>query len=45
MRTLLFSQADLDEFFILDSWRLYWDELVGEKHLRYVPNSNYRMLV
>ena len=32
-----------DEFFIPDSWRFYWDELVGEKHLRYVPNSNHSM--
>lgn len=32
-----------DEFFLPDSWRFYWDELVGEKHLRYVPNSNHGM--
>lgn len=32
-----------DEFFIPDSWKFYWDELVGEKHLRYVPNSNHSM--
>jgi len=32
-----------DEFFLPDSWRFYWDELVGEKHLRYVPNSNHSM--
>lgn len=32
-----------DEFFLPDSWQFYWDELVGEKHLRYVPNSNHGM--
>lgn len=32
-----------DEFFIPDSWRFYWGDLVGEKHLRYVPNSNHSM--
>ena len=32
-----------DEFFIPDSWKFYWDELVGEKHVRYVTNSNHSM--
>ena len=32
-----------DEFFLPDSWKYYWDELVGEKHVRYVPNSNHGM--
>lgn len=32
-----------DEFFLPDSWQYYWDELVGEKHMRYVPNSNHSM--
>lgn len=32
-----------DEFFLPDSWQFYWDDLVGEKHLRYVPNSNHGM--
>ncbi len=32
-----------DEFFIPDSWRFYWDDLVGEKHLRYVPNANHSL--
>lgn len=32
-----------DEFFLPDSWQFYWHELVGEKHLRYVPNSNHSM--
>ena len=32
-----------DEFFLPDSSQFYWEELVGEKHLRYVPNSNHSM--
>jgi PhoPQ-activated pathogenicity-related protein len=32
-----------DEFFLPDSWQFYWHDLVGEKHLRYVPNSNHGM--
>lgn len=32
-----------DQFFLPDSWQFYWDELVGEKHLRYVPNSDHGM--
>ena len=32
-----------DEFFLPDSWQFYWDELEGEKQLRYVPNSNHGM--
>ncbi len=32
-----------DEFFLPDSWRFYWHDLVGEKHVRYVPNSNHGM--
>lgn len=32
-----------DEFFLPDSSQFYWDDLVGEKHLRYVPNSNHGM--
>jgi len=32
-----------DEFFIPDSWKFYWHQLPGEKHLRYVPNSNHSM--
>ncbi len=32
-----------DEFFLPDSWQFYWDDLVGEKHVRYVPNSNHGM--
>ncbi len=32
-----------DEFFLPDSSQFYWDDLVGEKHVRYVPNSNHSM--
>ena len=32
-----------DEFFLPDSSQFYWDDLIGEKHLRYVPNSNHSM--
>jgi len=30
-----------DQFFLPDSSQFYFDELVGEKHLRYVPNSDH----
>lgn len=32
-----------DQFFLPDSWQFYWDDLEGEKHLRYVPNSDHSM--
>ena len=32
-----------DEFFLPDSWQFYWDELKGEKHIRYVPNGNHSL--
>lgn len=32
-----------DQFFIPDSWKFYWDDLVGEKHVRYVPNADHGM--
>ena len=32
-----------DQFFIPDSWQFYWKDLPGEKHLRYVPNSEHSM--
>ena len=32
-----------DEFFLLDSTKFYWDELQGEKYLRYVPNSDHSL--
>ncbi|GAA5221546.1 PhoPQ-activated pathogenicity-related family protein [Membranihabitans marinus] len=35
--------ASGDQFFLPDSWQFYWNELKGEKHLRYVPNSEHSM--
>lgn len=32
-----------DQFFLPDSWQFYWNDLIGEKHLRYVPNSEHSM--
>ncbi|MEZ4777736.1 MAG: PhoPQ-activated protein PqaA family protein [Bacteroidia bacterium] len=32
-----------DQFFLPDSWKFYWKDLIGEKHLRYVPNSEHSM--
>jgi len=32
-----------DEFFLLDSTQFYWDDLKGEKYLRYVPNSDHSL--
>jgi PhoPQ-activated pathogenicity-related protein len=33
--------ASGDQFFLPDSSRFYFDELKGEKHLRYVPNAGH----
>lgn len=30
-----------DQFFLPDSWRFYYDDLQGEKYLRYVPNTDH----
>jgi len=35
--------AASDEFFLPDSWQFYWDDLQGEKYLRYVPNTGHSM--
>ena len=35
--------AGSDEFFSTDSWRFYYDELPGNKILRYVPNANHSL--
>jgi PhoPQ-activated pathogenicity-related protein len=32
-----------DQFFLPDSWRFYYDDLKGEKHLRYVPNTDHAL--
>ena len=33
--------ASSDEFFVTDSWQFYWDDLMGEKHLQYLPNAGH----
>jgi PhoPQ-activated pathogenicity-related protein len=40
MPKLLINAAG-DEFFLPDSWKFYWNDLPGEKHLQYVPNSGH----
>ena len=35
--------ASGDEFFLPDSSRFYYDELVGEKHLSYTPNAGHSL--
>lgn len=35
--------ASGDQFFLPDSSRFYFDQLKGEKHLRYVPNTSHSM--
>ena len=32
-----------DQFFLPDSWQFYWNDLKGEKYLRYVPNANHSL--
>jgi len=32
-----------DQFFLPDSWKFYFKDLKGEKHLRYVPNSDHSL--
>ncbi|PHN05302.1 PhoPQ-activated pathogenicity-related family protein [Flavilitoribacter nigricans] len=39
----LVLNATGDQFFLPDSWQFYWNDLPGEKHLRYVPNSEHSM--
>ncbi|MCB0632107.1 MAG: PhoPQ-activated pathogenicity-related family protein [Saprospiraceae bacterium] len=39
----LILNATGDQFFLPDSWQFYWKDLPGEKHLRYVPNSEHSM--
>jgi PhoPQ-activated pathogenicity-related protein len=39
----LMINASGDEFFLADSWQFYWNDLVGEKHIRYVPNTGHSL--
>lgn len=32
-----------DQFFLPDSWKFYWKDLKGEKHIRYVPNTDHSL--
>lgn len=32
-----------DQFFPPDSWQFYWNDLPGEKHLRYIPNTGHSL--
>jgi len=32
-----------DEFFLPDSWQFYWDQLPGDKYLRYIPNTGHNI--
>ncbi|MBI2689613.1 MAG: PhoPQ-activated pathogenicity-related family protein [Acidobacteria bacterium] len=42
MPKLLINSAG-DQFFLPDSWKFYYKDLKGEKHLRYVPNSDHSL--
>ncbi|RPI28371.1 MAG: PhoPQ-activated pathogenicity [Acidobacteria bacterium] len=35
--------ASGDQFFLPDSWKFYWDDLKGDKYLRYVPNADHSL--
>lgn len=35
--------ASGDQFFVPDSGQFYWRDLVGEKHVRYVPNAGHSL--
>jgi PhoPQ-activated pathogenicity-related protein len=37
---LLLNSAG-DQFFLPDSWQFYYKDLQGEKHIRYVPNTDH----
>lgn len=40
MPKLLINAAG-DQFFQPDSWEFYWNDLIGEKHMQYVPNYGH----
>ncbi|MEX0944319.1 MAG: PhoPQ-activated protein PqaA family protein [Balneolaceae bacterium] len=35
--------AASDEFFLPDSWQFYWEDLPGEKYMRYIPNTGHSL--
>ena len=32
-----------DQFFLPDSWKFYYKDLTGQKHLRYIPNAGHSL--
>lgn len=36
--------ASGDEYFLPDSWQFYWSDLMGDKWIRYIPNSGHGLL-
>ncbi len=34
-----------DQFFAPDSWKFYYDDLEGEKYLRYIPNTDHGLSI
>jgi PhoPQ-activated pathogenicity-related protein len=39
----LLINATGDQFFQPDSWKFYFDDLIGEKHVRYIPNTGHSL--
>lgn len=39
----LLINASGDQFFLPDSWKFYWNDLTGEKHLAYIPNTGHSL--
>lgn len=39
----LIVNATGDQFFLPDSWKFYYNDLKGEKNLRYVPNADHSL--
>ena len=40
----LIINGTIDEFFLPDSWKFYWNKLPDKKYLQYVPNGNHELL-
>ena len=39
----LVINGTIDEFFVTDSWKFYWNEIPEKKYLQYVPNGNHEL--
>ena len=37
----LIVNGTIDEFFVTDSWKFYWEDIPDKKYLQYVPNGNH----